>query len=668
MAGIVRESELIVDNGGGGGGTDVTIIAPLPLPITGNVTIVNPIGPNTQADSVSVTLATDEDPIDIIGPLTDAELRATPVPISGTISVNEPVDVEITAPLGSQLAADSVSVAIASDQLPLTVEVDETYVTTTGSITGNGQSVTLSLLGRKSAAVKFNVPVSFSGSVRFYTSHDNGTLFVECQAVRPFVYNIVNVGLTAWDGSNSVWVFCLTGGETHVRVTSVSFSSGQTDLTLTGSPAPTDSLLNAISSTGDVAKPLGHIVIAGARSTGSYAIEANNSESGLDAIGLVVRNIGAVGVDGSSANAITQRSLVAGTDPDDNTIRTLQLDTEAPTGSEAGLIVRNIPSGTQPISGTVNIGTFPDNEPFNVAQVAGTATSVNVGAADAGTIRTASLIHDGTDIALVSSAGALATGSVATVTTGSITAVGQSVSAATNEASGILMDITNSWVGSLEFEGSSDEGTTWTFAYFYSWNSLSQKSGGTEISLLLGGKFERPTGGLTNVRVRASAWTSGQADIRFRMISAAPFPLQLPFGGGSSATAIRVTPSGTGSVNLLQVNSNTVNTGAGASAGGTQRVAVAIDAITANAPAAVTVGVASGLVLASNASRKSAHFQNTSVNIISLAESGQTAVLNSGITLFPGGTYDLVPPFLTTGQINGIASAVSSNISILEKQ
>ena len=35
---------------------------------------------------------------------------------------------------------------------------------------------------------------------------------------------------------------------------------------------------------------------------------------------------------------------------------------------------------TQPVSGTVNIGTFPDNEPFNVAQIGGTAT-VNGGVA-----------------------------------------------------------------------------------------------------------------------------------------------------------------------------------------------------------------------------------------------------------------------------------------------
>lgn len=44
---------------------------------------------------------------------------------------------------------------------------------------------------------------------------------------------------------------------------------------------------------------------------------------------------------------------------------------------------------TQPVSGTVNIGTFPDNEPFNMAQVSGTAVSVGNGVAGTGVQRVA---------------------------------------------------------------------------------------------------------------------------------------------------------------------------------------------------------------------------------------------------------------------------------------
>lgn len=52
-------------------------------------------------------------------------------------------------------------------------------------------------------------------------------------------------------------------------------------------------------------------------------------------------------------------------------------------------------------SDSLTIGTFPDNEPFNVAQMNGVAVSMGVGASGTGTQRVASLIHDGTDTAQV---------------------------------------------------------------------------------------------------------------------------------------------------------------------------------------------------------------------------------------------------------------------------
>lgn len=46
---------------------------------------------------------------------------------------------------------------------------------------------------------------------------------------------------------------------------------------------------------------------------------------------------------------------------------------------------------------------FPDNEPFNIAQMNGVTVSMGVGASGTGTQRVASLIHDGTDTAQVTS-------------------------------------------------------------------------------------------------------------------------------------------------------------------------------------------------------------------------------------------------------------------------
>ena len=120
--------------------------------------------------------------------------------------------------------------------------------------------------------------------------------------------------------------------------------------------------------------------------------------------------------------------------------------------------------------------------------------------------------------------------------------------------------------------------------------------------------------------------------------------------------------------NVAQFGGAAVATGAGPSGAGVPRVTVAMDAVTANAPAAASVGVASASALATNAARKAVFLKNTSNATISCAESGQTAVLNSGITLEPGDAYAMVPPFVTTGQVNCIASAAASNLSILEKQ
>jgi hypothetical protein len=58
----------------------------------------------------------------------------------------------------------------------------------------------------------------------------------------------------------------------------------------------------------------------------------------------------------------------------------------APAGTEYGLVTRNIPGGTQTVSGTVTT-TPPSNASTNVAQVAGTTTDTNSGSKSAGTLR-----------------------------------------------------------------------------------------------------------------------------------------------------------------------------------------------------------------------------------------------------------------------------------------
>lgn len=90
-------------------------------------------------------------------------------------------------------------------------------------------------------------------------------------------------------------------------------------------------------------------------------------------------------------------------------------------------------------------------------------------------------------------------------------------------------------------------------------------------------------------------------------------------------------------------------------------VSVSGAAKTTAAPTAVSVGVASTAVLGS-ATYKEIIFTNTSANTISLAF-GNTAVLNSGVTLIGGGS-SFVLDGVFTGTVNAIASVAASNLAV----
>lgn len=87
--------------------------------------------------------------------------------------------------------------------------------------------------------------------------------------------------------------------------------------------------------------------------------------------------------------------------------------------------------------------------------------------------------------------------------------------------------------------------------------------------------------------------------------------------------------------------------------------------LTPASPTAATVGTSSASVVSSNSSRTGLVLTNTSSNIISIGI-GAAAVLNSGITLYPGGHWEMDEYTFDTGQINAIASAGSSNLAIQE--
>lgn len=87
--------------------------------------------------------------------------------------------------------------------------------------------------------------------------------------------------------------------------------------------------------------------------------------------------------------------------------------------------------------------------------------------------------------------------------------------------------------------------------------------------------------------------------------------------------------------------------------------------LTPSSPAAATVGVTSAAAVSANVNRRGLILVNTSTATISIAF-GTAAVLNSGITLTPGGVYNMDEWSFDTGEVRAIASAASSNLAIQE--
>lgn len=88
---------------------------------------------------------------------------------------------------------------------------------------------------------------------------------------------------------------------------------------------------------------------------------------------------------------------------------------------------------------------------------------------------------------------------------------------------------------------------------------------------------------------------------------------------------------------------------------------------TASAPTFATIGITSATIIASNANRKGLILTNTSsLSTLSINLVGGSAVLNSGITLYPHDSFYMDVYSFSTAQINGIASLASTNVAIQE--
>lgn len=273
--------------------------------------------------------------------------------------------------------------------------------------------------------------------------------------------------------------------------------------------------------------------------------------------------------------------------------------------------------------------------------------------------------------------------------TGTITALAQTVAVVTNGASTAVFNITGTWVATLLFEGLDGNGLWVGCLGTTIGNGSPTSSTGTNSAVAI------PCGGFSQVRVRCSAYVSGTATVNvnagsgiqaIQIFNLTPAGLQATVraqdGSGNALTSTSLggkqrldvgtasegVDGATAPTNSMQVggkdpsgNLQSLNTDAAGNIFVSDKVPT-----TPSAPATATVAATSGSAVSANASRKGLIIQNLSANTVSLNVVGGAAVLNSGITLFPGGTWNMDQYSFTTSAIFAIASAAGSVISIQE--
>lgn len=177
---------------------------------------------------------------------------------------------------------------------------------------------------------------------------------------------------------------------------------------------------------------------------------------------------------------------------------------------------------------------------------------------------------------------------------------------------------------------------------------------------------------VSGLQVAQSSTTSGEKGplVQGAVTTAAPSystaqtnPLSLTTAGALRTDASATTQPVSGTVAATQSGTWTVQPGNTANTTAwlvSERVA-----LTAASPTAASVGITSAQAVASNANRKSLVLINTSTARISIAF-GSAAVLNSGITLYPGGVFVMDVFTFDTAAVNAIASVGTSNLAIQE--
>lgn len=234
-----------------------------------------------------------------------------------------------------------------------------------------------------------------------------------------------------------------------------------------------------------------------------------------------------------------------------------------------------------------------------------------------------------------------------------ISALNGAVTITPNGAANIYMSITGTWVATLNLQADAGDGV-WASVL----GKLPYPSGALAASIGSNVQLKIPCAGMRQVRIIATAYTSGTATVTWNAGTGTGLVEVFNFDAPSLQTTSRLNDGSGNSVTSTAISS-----------GSKQALSIKAEysPLTAAAPATVSAGVTSGTLIASNANRKGLVVINTStLGTISLNLVNGSAVLNSGITLYPHDVWYMDGFTFTTAQINVIASLAATSVGLQE--
>jgi len=347
------------------------------------------------ANGIDVDVTRVSGNVAVTGPLTDTQLRATPVPVSGTVSVGT---VPVTGPLtDTQLRASAVPVSLAS--------VPSHAVTNAGTFAVQADTELGSAVAVGDGVATPTAPIVYAGNILF-----NGTTW---DRFRGDVANGLDVDVTRVSGTVAV-SGPLT--DTQLRATAVPISGALTDAQLRATPVPVTGGGGGIEYTEDVAAaadPIGSAQMLVRKDTpaatvttdgdniaqrgnnfGAAYVTVLDSSGAFAGTGLTDAQLRATPVpvtgggggteytEGATDATITGSAILWEDTAD--TLRAVSVAKPLPVAVQGTVPVSGPLTDIQlratpvPVSGTVSVGTVPVTGPLTDTQLRASAVPISV--------------------------------------------------------------------------------------------------------------------------------------------------------------------------------------------------------------------------------------------------------------------------------------------------